>query len=187
MKINVIHRGLTHLLVTGSILASKTSIGRWASTGGVTDRDAFRTAGRESIDGGEVRLPEAGRRLLEDLEGFLEARVHRGYEADRVDGRGRRVVLGLFAAYQADPTLLEDHVLFRYKEGAALRYLRDLPRSAVEAEVARRYRPDPRFARLLADYLAGMTDAYAIAEHDKLMRMGAIPIPSAEQLRREES
>jgi len=187
MKINVIHRGLTHLLVTGTILASKTSIGRWASTGGVTDRDAFRTAGRESIDGGEVRLPEAGRRLLEDLEGFLEARVHRGYEADRVDGRGRRVVLGLFAAYQADPTVLEDHVLFRYKEGAALRYLRDLPRSAVEVEVARRYRPDPRFARLLADYLAGMTDAYAIAEHDKLMRMGAIPIPSAEQLRREES
>jgi len=187
MKINVIHRGLTHLLVTGAILASKTSIGRWASTHGVIDRDAFRRAGRESVGGGEVRLPEAGRRLLEDLEGFLEARVHRGYEADRVAGRGRRVVLGLFAAYQADPTLLEDHVLFRYKEIATLRYLRDLPGSAVEAEVARRYRPDPRFARLLADYLAGMTDAYAIAEHDKLMRMGAIPIPSAEQLRREES
>jgi dGTPase len=187
MKINVIHRGLTHLLVTGAILTSRTSIGRWASSHGITDRDAFRRTGRESIAGGEVRLPEAGRRLLEDLEGFLEARVHRGREADRVDGRGRRVVLGLFAAYHADPTLLEDHVLLRYKQSAALRYLRDLPGSAVEAEVARRYRPDPRFARVMADFLAGMTDAYAVAEHDNLMRMGAIPIPSAEQLRREES
>ncbi len=115
------------------------------------------------------------------------AAVHRGFDADRVDGRGRRIVLGLFAAYHADPTLLEDHVLLRFKEVATLRYLRDVPRAAVETEVARRYRPDPRFARLLADHLSAMTDPYAVAEHERLMRMGAIPIPSAEQLRREES
>jgi hypothetical protein len=39
----------------------------------------------------------------------------------------------------------------------------------------------------LSDHLAGMTDAYAVTEHEKLMRMGAIPIPSAEQLKRERS
>ena len=37
----------------------------------------------------------------------------------------------------------------------------------------------------VADYLAGMTDAYAIREHARLTEIGAIPIPSAEQLRRE--
>ena len=184
MKINTIHRGLTHLMVTSAILASQRSLDRWASRHDVSDADSFRRAG---ISGGEVALPDASLRLLVDLEGFLVAAVHRGFEADRVDGRGRRIVLGLFAAYHADPTLLEDHVLLRFKEVAALRYLRDVPRAAVETEVARRYRPDPRFARLLADHLSAMTDPYAIAEHERLMRMGAIPIPSAEQLRREES
>jgi hypothetical protein len=40
--------------------------------------------------------------------------------------------------------------------------------------------------RLLCDYVAGMTDSFALAEHAKLLEMGAVPIPSAEQLRREE-
>jgi dGTPase len=185
MKISAIHRGLTHLLVTGAILASGSSLERWAASRGVADRASFRRVRRDGVEGGEIRLPDSGWRLLQDLEGFLEATVRRGREADRVDGLGRRVVLGLFAAYHADPTLLEDHVLLRFKETAAVRYLRDVPRPAVEAEVVRNYAPDPRFARLLADHLAGMTDAYAIAEHQRLLGMGAVPIPSVEQLRRE--
>jgi dGTP triphosphohydrolase len=96
------------------------------------------------------------------------------------------VLLGLFAAYHNDPRLLEDHVLFRYREIAGGRYLRDLPRTEVDAEIARRYRKDPRFARVLADYLAGMTDVYAITEHSRLRDIGAVPVPGVEQLRREE-
>jgi len=116
----------------------------------------------------------------------VEQRVRRNFEAERVDGRGRRVLLGLFAAYHSDPRLLEPHVLLRYKEIAGVRYLRDLPRAEVEGEIARRYRRDPRFVRVLADYLSGMTDPYAVAEHARLLEMGAVPIPSVEQLRREE-
>ncbi|MDX1388949.1 MAG: HD domain-containing protein [Acidobacteriota bacterium] len=185
MKINAIHRGLTHLLVTGGVLASGASLKRWAAQHGVRDAESFRSVRREAMTGREIRLPDSGGRLLEDLEGFLENRVHRGFEADRVAARGRRVVLGLFAAYHVDPTLLDDHVLFRFKEGSALRYLRDLPPEAVENEVQSRYRGNPRFVRVLADHVAAMTDAYAIAEHGRLMEMGAVPIPSVEQLRRE--
>jgi hypothetical protein len=81
--------------------------------------------------------------------------------------------------------LLEPHVLFRYKEIAGTRYLRDIPRAAVGAE-ARRYRADPRFVRVLADYVAGMTDAFAVAEHARLLEMAAVPIPSVAQLHREQ-
>jgi len=133
---------------------------------------------------GVVGLSAAGLRLLEDLEGFLAARVHRGFEADRVEATGRRVVLGLFAAYHADPRLLEDHVLLRIKETVGVRYLRDLAKDAVEREVDR-YRTEPGVARVLADHVAAMTDAFANAEHARLLSMGAVPIPSAEQLRRE--
>jgi dGTP triphosphohydrolase len=94
-------------------------------------------------------------------------------------------MLGLFAAYFADPGLLDDHVLFRMKELSGVRYLRDLPRESRERE-ARAYRSDPRFTRLLADHLAAMTDAYALAEHARLLEIGAVPIPSLEQLRRED-
>jgi dGTPase len=187
MKINAIHRGLTHLLVTGAILAGGRALERWGERHDVTDAESFLAAGEGAIRGDEIALPPAARRLLDELEAFVEARVRRGYEADRVDGRGRRVVLGVVAAYHADPSLLATHVLLRYKEIAGVRFLRDLPRADVASEVRERYRRDPRFVRLLADTVSGMTDEYALNEHARLLEMGAIPIPGVEQLRREES
>ena len=184
-KANAIHRGLVHLLVTGAIMASARSLSRWAASHGVETADGFRELGDEAVKGNEIDLPPSGRRMLDDIEGFLEARVYRGRAADQLEAQGRRVLLGLFAAYQADPTVLEDHVLLRFKEVAGVRFLRDLPRQAVEAELAARYRANPRFAQLLADHLAAMTDPFAIHEHARLTRIGAVPIPSAEQLKRE--
>lgn len=186
MKANAIHRGLTHLLVTGAILAGGRTLERWAERHDVTDPDSFRAVRDDAVQGDEVGLSPTTRRLLEGLEAFLDERVRRGFEADRVDGRGRRVLRGLLAAFHTDPTLLEPHVLLRYKEIAGVRYLRDLPKGTVDREVRERYRSEPRFVRLLADYLSGMTDAYAVAEHARLLEMGAIPIPSVEQLRRED-
>ena len=185
MKTNAIHRGLTHRLVTDAILASRRALGRWSERNGVADPEAFLRLRDDALSGSEVILSPRVAALLEELEGFLEKRVRRAFAADRVDGRGRRIVLGLLAAYHADPTLLETHVLLRFKEIARVRYLRDLPRQSLEREVRTRYRADPRFVRLLADYLAGMTDAFAVAEHARLLEMGAIPIPSSEQLHRE--
>jgi len=171
MKANAIHRGLTHLLVTGAILESQKALALW---------DPRRTAGEE------VRLGRDGESLVGEIEALLAARVHRGAESERVEARGRRVVLGLFAAYVCDPGLLDDHVLLRMKEIAGVRYWRDLPHDSRERE-AKRYRSDARFTRLLADHLAAMTDAYALAEHARLLEMGAVPIPSVEQLRREDA
>jgi dGTPase len=186
VKANAIHRGLTHLLVTGAILASQANLAKWQAKHKVTAAARFREVRDEAVVGGEIAWPRGGAALVEDLEGFLEARVHRGSEAERVEARGRRALLGLFAAFFADPALLDDHVLFRMKDVAGVRYFRDLPRDQRERET-RAYRADPRFTRLLADHLAAMTDAYALAEHARLLEMGAVPIPSLEQLRREDA
>jgi len=185
MKINAIHRGLVHMLVTATILASRRSLDRFCERHEIADAATFLESRDSSVRGDEVRLPAAAKRLLEDIEGFLEARVHRGFAVDQAEARGRRIVLGVFAAYHADPTLLEDHLLLRYKEVGGVRFLRDLPRKAQQAEIAARYSGEPRFARLLADHIAAMTDAYAVAEHARLVEIGAVPIPSAEQLKRE--
>jgi dGTPase len=186
MKANAIHRGLTHLLVTGAILNTDAALRRWSTRHGISAYGTFLERRDDVLQDGLVSLPRRARDLLDDLEGFLAARTHRGHEADQVEARGRRAVLGLFAAYFADPSLLADHVLLRYKEISGVRFLRDVPRPALEKEFARSYRGDPRFVRLLADYLGGMTDSFATTEHARLLAMGAVPIPSAEQLRREE-
>jgi dGTPase len=185
MKINAIHRGMIHMLVTGAVLASGRTLARWAERHRITSAREFRAVRDDSVQGGEITLPPAGGRALEEIEGLLEARVRRGRIADRVDARGRHVVLGLFAAFFTQPLLLDDHVLLRYKERAGVPFLRDVPRRSVESEVAARYRADRRFVRLLADHLASMTDAYALEEHRRLMEMGAVPIPGAERLRTE--
>jgi dGTP triphosphohydrolase len=74
------------------------------------------------VTGGEITWTRGGSALLSDLEQLLDARIHRGREADQIEARGRRVMLGLFAAYFADPGLLDDHVLFRMKELSGVRY-----------------------------------------------------------------
>lgn len=186
MKANAIHRGLTHLLVTGAIIRSGRVLAQWASRHGVTDPGRFAEIDPAAIGGKEIDLPAAPARFLEGIDQFLESRVRTGYEPGRCEARGRRVLLGLFAAYHMDPRLLQDHVLFRYREMAGVRYLRDLRGAEVEHEIAVRYRRDRRFARVVADYLAGMTDVYAVTEHSRLRDIGAIPIPGVEQLRREE-
>ena len=186
VKANAIHRGLTHLLVTGAILGTKKTLSRWVSRHKVASRARFLEIRDEAVGGDEVAWTRGGAALVADLERYLDARIRSGREADRIEARGRRAVLGLFAAYFADPGLLDDHVLFRMKELAGVRYFRDLPRASREQE-ARGYRADPRFTRLLADHLAAMTDAYALAEHARLLEMGAVPIPSLEQLRREDA
>jgi dGTP triphosphohydrolase len=185
MKANAIHRGLIHLMVTGVIVGSGQTLERWVETRGVRSAADFRDLEEGAVGGREIDLPPATRKMLAQIEAFLDARVRSGQSADRVDGRGRRVITGLFAAYHADPRLLEDHLLLRYKQECGRRFLRDLPRDGIEAEIERYYRPDPRFVRLLADHLASMTDTFALDEHHRLMEMGAIPIPGAEQLRRE--
>jgi dGTPase len=185
MKANAIHRGLVHLMATSAVLTSGRALVRWAERHGVNEGTDSSAVVDHAVGGREIDLPPAGRRMLAEIERFLDGRVRTGSVADRVDGRGRRVVLGLFAAYHADPKLLDDHVLLRFKELAGVRFLRDLPRKAIEDEIASSYRGDARFARLVADHLASMTDAYALVEHARLLEMGAVPIPSAEQLRRE--
>ena len=160
---------------------------RFATQHAIGDHERFLAVRDEAVRGDEIALPQPAARVLEEIEGFLAAHVHRGRRADQIEAQGKRILVGLFAAYQADPTLLDDHVLIRFKQISGTPYLRDVPRERVEGLVRDRYRNDSRFIRLLADHLAAMTDTFAVAEHGRLAEIGAVPIPSAEQLRREQS
>ena len=80
-----------------------------------------------------------------DRKQFLFKRMYRHYKVNRMTGKARRVVTELFELYLAEPDRLptEWHAM---TEGAGT----------------------AATARLVADYIAGMTDRFALDEHRRL-------------------
>lgn len=77
-----------------------------------------------------------------ELKRFLHERLYRHYRVVRMTSKARRIIRDLFAAFRDDPRLLPpEH------------------RRRGEAE---------GMERAIADYIAGMTDRYAIKEHRRL-------------------
>jgi len=84
-----------------------------------------------------------------ELKEFLREQVYRHYKVLRMTTKARRVVQELFDAFFKDVTLMPpEH--------------RD---QALKSEAAN---PGAGRARTVADYIAGMTDRYAILEHQRL-------------------
>jgi len=79
------------------------------------------------------------------VKGFLETRMYRHARVKRVMNDAAGVVRDLFARYSAHP----DDLPAEWREGLA-----DLDK--------------PACARRIADFIAGMTDRYALAEHARL-------------------
>jgi dGTPase len=82
---------------------------------------------------------------LRELKQFLRENLYWHYQVLRMTDKAKRVVGALFEAFMADPRLLPP----QYQEKA---------------------RQDK--ARAIADYIAGMTDRYAMKEHQRLFSVG---------------
>jgi dGTPase len=120
-----------------------------------TSRDNLRVAAPASP--AEVRArskpligfsPEVAREQLE-LKQFLNQRVYRHYKVLRMTSKARLVLTRLFDTFVDDPMLMPTE----YQESVA----------QLEGELGASGR-----ARAVADYIAGMTDRYAILEHQRL-------------------
>jgi dGTPase len=79
------------------------------------------------------------------LKQFLWTHMYRHWRVNRMTSKARRVVKDLFALFHAEPNTLPDE----------WRALADAPGTA-------------RTARVAADYIAGMTDRFALDEHFRL-------------------
>ena len=82
---------------------------------------------------------------LDQLRAFLFARVYRHPRIDSIMGEAESVVRDLFQRYSNDPAALPPE----WREQAPPRGTRGL-------------------ARHISDFIAGMTDRYALAEHRRL-------------------
>ncbi len=171
MRANVLNRGLTHMLVTGLIHHSRSQIRAWARKTSVESHEAFLKE-RPRLPADLIGLTPAARALYDGLCDCVARHLHQGAWVSSVRARAAHLIAGLFRTLMDDPRLAEDYLLLRFKEEGGEeggRYLRDVPPREMEAEIRRRYRGNPRFARLVADHIAGMTDLYLISEHERLV------------------
>jgi dGTPase len=120
-----------------------TSRGRIADAG-IRDCDDVR-AQREPL----MDYSEAVRAQTQELKRFLRQQLYAHYRVRRMSTKAVGVVRELFGAFMTDPKLLPDQDQERLTAGGGW-----------DAPAAR--------ARIIADYIAGMTDRYAIREHARL-------------------
>src|ERR1700676_2207775 len=120
-------------------------------------RDLVAETGRR-LAGSGVKTVEEVRRLGEPvaafseemrnhdraLKRFLYERMYRHYRVNRMSSKARRVVRELFQLFLAEPECLPGEWRALTRGGA------------------------PQTARIVADYLAGMTDRFALDEHRRL-------------------
>ncbi len=88
-----------------------------------------------------IGFSERIQREQTELKQFLRTNLYRHYRVSRMSAKARRIITELFQAFLAEPGLLPPEFQGRARE--------DTPRA-------------------IADYIAGMTDRYAIVEHRRL-------------------
>lgn len=91
-----------------------------------------------------VAFSPAIRAQADELKRFLLKELYRHYRVSRMTGKAKRVVRELFEAFLSEPGLLPP---------------------------AHRRADHVKQARAIADYIAGMTDRYAMLEHRKIFNM----------------
>lgn len=85
------------------------------------------------------------------LKRFLRENLYRHYRVLRMSAKSKRIIIALFEAFMTDSQLLPTE--HRKKAGQ---------QELENGEIGK--------ARIIADYIAGMTDRYAISEYDKVFK-----------------
>jgi len=90
-----------------------------------------------------------------ELKRFLRNHLYRHYRVHRMSAKANRVIHDLFVAFNDDPRLMPDEAQIKVSELGAR-----------HGETGQ--------ARAVADYIAGMTDRYAISEHHRVYNPGEL-------------
>jgi dGTPase len=104
-----------------------------------------------------VGFSEPIRGQQNELKAFLRENLYRHHQVLRMTNKARRIVADLFGAFFDSPDLLPPQYQKMAGEGAG---------QPTDPAATR--------ARAVADYIAGMTDRYAIKEHRRLFAVGEI-------------
>ncbi len=102
-----------------------------------------------------IAFSDQMRELNLELKRFLRNHLYRHYRVHRMSAKAERVICALFEAFFNDPRLMPDEAQLKVAE--------------LKAQAG-----DSGQARAVADYIAGMTDRYAIKEHARVYHPGEL-------------
>jgi dGTPase len=89
-----------------------------------------------------IGYSEDMQRRNREVKDFLYKKLYRNYRVVRMSVKAEKLISDMFNAYRTEPAMLPDHVQFFIEKRG--------------------------LERTICDYIAGMTDRYAIEEHQKL-------------------
>ena len=135
----VIRRMINHLVVD-LIEASQSRLAEYEPV----DVSAVRTC-PEPLIGFSNGMKEKNRQLKR----FLRQNMYRHYRVHRMTAKARRIIQALFDEFMSDPALLPDE-------------------TRITLQQSEQQGGDSGRARAVADYIAGMTDRFAIAEYERI-------------------
>jgi dGTPase len=110
---------------------------------GLGSADEVRTLGRPLVAFSEDMVEDLAR-----LRAFLHARMYRHFKVNRTRTQARRILGEMFQLFLQESDVLPD-----------------------DWRVATENRDEAGRARIVCDYIAGMTDRYAIEEHRRLFHL----------------
>jgi len=105
-----------------------------------------------------VAFSPAARKKNGQLKKFLYKNMYRHYRVARMASKAERVIREIFDTYMQNPAMLPHH---QQQE-------MDTARSSGALNTE-------RLARIIADYIASMTDRYALEEHERLFNINSRP------------
>lgn len=111
---------------------------------GISDASSVRQATVQMISYGEEMA-----QLNRELKTFLRHNLYQHYRVQRMTFKAKRIIQSLFDVFMEDSGLLP-------------------PQAMGKARESENKTGDHGKARVVADYIAGMTDRYAIAEYDRI-------------------
>jgi dGTPase len=114
-----------------------------AEAAGLASPEDVRALGRQLV----AFSPDMAEDLAK-LRAFLHQRMYRHYKVNRNRSQARRILKALFELFMAEPDTLPPEWFVRFETKGGL--------------------GSPGGARVVCDYVAGMTDRFAIEEHRKL-------------------
>ncbi|MEN6524511.1 MAG: deoxyguanosinetriphosphate triphosphohydrolase [Anaerolineaceae bacterium] len=103
----------------------------------------------QKLDHNVISFSEPMHTRNRQLKDFLYSRLYRHYRVVRMAVKAERIITELFHAYQDEPTILPPHIQEQSQERG--------------------------LERTICDYIAGMTDRFAIEEHQKLFDPTLLP------------
>ncbi|GAV19773.1 dGTPase [Mariprofundus micogutta] len=98
------------------------------------------------------------RRMNGELKKFLYKNMYRHYRVARMANKAERVIREIFEVYMDCPAMLPENQQDEMRMAKIVGGLTDV-----------------RQARIIADYIAGMTDRYALEEHERLFNVNVRP------------